>query len=100
MTVMAAGSSASPETQQCRRFEVSALPLHAKMQMRTSGAPTRSALRDGHTLIDGSALFDQKFREVHVQREDGLPMVDHDEAAFDVKVPGHHHPTQAGSPNF
>ena len=60
------------------------MPSDAEMQMRASDATTRSTLRDRGTLVNGDALLDQKFRKMHVQSEDGLSVVNHDQAAFEV----------------
>src|ERR1700676_1154829 len=88
VSYLQAASFAMPKTQECRRFKVQVLPSHAKMQMRASDAAARSTLRDGGALVNGGALLDQKFREMHVQRRDGLPVINHDEAAFEVHRAG------------
>ena len=93
---MRSGSCALPKTQECRRFKVQVLPSHAEMQMWASEATARSTLRDGGTFVNGGALLDQKFREMHVQREDGLPVINHDEAAFEVHSLCDHDSTGVG----
>ena len=58
------------------------------MQVWACDASARSTLPDGVTLFYVGSFPDQEFREVHVQGENEFPMVNCNEATFEVHVAG------------
>ncbi len=54
----------------------------------------------GTPFVNGGTLRNQEFGEMHVQREDGLPVVNYDEAAFEVHRAGDNDTTGVGRPDF
>src|ERR1022692_1466654 len=59
--------------------------------MRTSGASGASAQSDLLALLHVVAFFDRKFRQMQIERQQSLTVVDHDAIAFKEQSPRQDH---------
>src|SRR3982074_1190047 len=58
------------------------------MQMWPGGAPRATAQSDGLAFVHIVALFDRKFRQMQIERQQALAMVDHHTISFKEQRPG------------
>lgn len=78
--------SDGPKPKKRRRFQIQPLPPDGKVQVRSRDSPAGTAFCKGRTFFDGVTCLNQKFGKVHVEGEDGLAVVNHDETPFEVHL--------------
>src|SRR5260370_1258397 len=69
--------SRQSQFQQHLRVQIHPLPAHGQMQMRTGGASRAAAQSDRLPFADIVAFLNRKFRQMQIERQQALAMVDH-----------------------
>src|SRR4051794_26305839 len=79
--------------QQDPRVDRGAIQVHAEMQVRTRGAPGGADLADARIRGDGGTGLDVHAAQVSIERDQALPMVEHDGLAEEEVAAGVDGPT-------
>src|SRR3954466_11789492 len=74
--------------QQDPRVDRGAIQVHAEMQVRTRGAPGGADLADARIRGDGGTGLDVHAAQVSIERDQALPMVEHDGLAEEEVAAG------------
>src|SRR6266849_10206126 len=74
--------SRQSQFQQHLRVQIYPLPAHSKMQMRASSAPRAAAQSDRLPFADIVAFLNRKFRQMQIERQQALSVVDHHTIPF------------------
>jgi len=69
-------------------FRYTPLPAHGQMQMRASSAARASAQSDRLPFADVVPFLDGKFRQMKIERQQALTVVDHHTIPFKEQRPG------------